>query len=77
VPIVSALTGFFAGFVIFSTLGFMAHQKGVSVANVAVGGKYKTFITPTMFYPNWWNFNYIPIIEALVKWFALNFYCFA
>lgn len=38
VPIVDCLTSFFAGFVIFAVLGFMANQKGTTVEEVARGG---------------------------------------
>ena len=38
VPAINCLTSFYAGFVIFASLGFMAHQKGVSVKDVAAGG---------------------------------------
>lgn len=38
VPITNCLTSFYAGFVIFSVLGYMAHTKGVSVDEVAADG---------------------------------------
>ncbi|XP_052788428.1 sodium- and chloride-dependent glycine transporter 2-like [Mya arenaria] len=38
VPIVNCGTSFYAGFVIFSVLGFMAHQKNTDVANVVASG---------------------------------------
>jgi len=31
-------TSFFAGFAIFSVLGFMAHEQGLNVGAVAEGG---------------------------------------
>ena len=37
-PIVDCFTSFFAGFVIFTVLGFMAHQKGTTIEEVARGG---------------------------------------
>ncbi len=39
VPIINCLTSFYAGFVIFSVLGYMANQKGVEVKDVATDGK--------------------------------------
>lgn len=44
VPIVNVLTSFYAGFVIFSVLGYMAHKKGVSVAEVAADGPGLVFV---------------------------------
>lgn len=39
VGLVDGATSFYSGLVIFSILGFMAHEKGVSVADVATGGE--------------------------------------
>lgn len=44
VPIVNAFTSLYAGFVVFSVLGFMAVQKGVGVEDVAVGGPGLVFV---------------------------------
>lgn len=44
VPAINCLTSFYAGFVIFASLGFMAHTKGVSVDKVAQGGPGLAFI---------------------------------
>ncbi|XP_046351909.1 sodium- and chloride-dependent glycine transporter 2-like [Haliotis rufescens] len=44
IPIINCLTSFYAGFVVFSTLGYMANIQGVPVANVTAGGPGLAFI---------------------------------
>ena len=43
VPVINCLTSFFAGFVVFSTLGHMAHLKNTSVDNVTAQGQCRGF----------------------------------
>ena len=38
VPIINCCTSFYAGFVVFSTLGYMSKQKGVPIDEVAIAG---------------------------------------
>ena len=40
--LVNSGTSFFAGFVVFSTLGFMANEQGIDISKVAESGKYAT-----------------------------------
>ena len=39
VPVCNCLTSFFAGFVIFGIIGFMAHEMNIGVGEVATGGQ--------------------------------------
>ena len=40
----NCLTSFFAGFVIFSFIGFLSQELGVAVQDVATSGKFESFI---------------------------------
>ena len=40
----NCLTSFFAGFVIFGIIGFMAHEMNLPIDKVADGGKQRTRI---------------------------------
>ena len=40
VVVVNCLTSLYAGFVVFSVLGYMAGQQGLSVADVAQSGRF-------------------------------------
>ncbi|XP_041374202.1 sodium- and chloride-dependent glycine transporter 1-like [Gigantopelta aegis] len=44
VPIINCLTSFYAGFVVFATLGYMAHVRGVDVSNVTASGPGLAFV---------------------------------
>ncbi|KAK0053689.1 sodium- and chloride-dependent glycine transporter 1, partial [Biomphalaria pfeifferi] len=44
IPIINCLTSFYAGFAIFSILGFMSVNTGVSVANVTTDGQGLIFV---------------------------------
>ena len=45
IPILDGATSLFAGFGVFTVLGFMAHQRGVSVENVVESGPGLIFVT--------------------------------
>ncbi|XP_070185337.1 sodium- and chloride-dependent glycine transporter 1-like [Littorina saxatilis] len=44
VPIINCATSFYAGFVVFATLGYMAHVKQTSVDDVTTGGPGLAFV---------------------------------
>ncbi|ESO99865.1 hypothetical protein LOTGIDRAFT_141413, partial [Lottia gigantea] len=44
IPIINCCTSFYAGFVVFSVLGYMAHERGLPVANVTQGGPGLAFV---------------------------------
>ena len=39
IPIINCSTSIYAGFVIFSVLGYMSTEKGVDIAEVATDGR--------------------------------------
>ncbi|XP_060063257.1 sodium- and chloride-dependent glycine transporter 1-like [Ylistrum balloti] len=67
VPIINCLTSFYAGFAIFSVLGFMAYSKGVSVADVAAGGPGLVFVV----YPEGLAQMSVPTLWAILFFFMM------
>ncbi|XP_017492044.1 PREDICTED: sodium- and chloride-dependent glycine transporter 1-like isoform X1 [Rhagoletis zephyria] len=65
IPIVNCATSIFAGFVVFSVLGFLSHQSGIPVGTVATSGPGLAFVT----YP-----QAIAMLPVPHLWAALFFF---
>ncbi|XP_069107590.1 sodium- and chloride-dependent glycine transporter 1-like [Argopecten irradians] len=67
IPIINCLTSVFAGFAIFSVLGFMAYTKGVSVEDVATDGPGLVFVV----YPEGLSQMPVPTLWAILFFFMM------
>ncbi|XP_071088424.1 sodium-dependent proline transporter-like [Haliotis cracherodii] len=67
VPCVDCLTSFLCGLVVFAVLGFMAHDKGVGIEEVAVGGPGLAFIA----YPEALSRMPVPTLWAILFFFMM------
>jgi solute carrier family 6 amino acid transporter-like protein 5/7/9/14 len=70
VSIMNCCTSVFAGFVVFSVLGFMAHNMGVTVEKVVQGGPTLAFVTfpdavSKMPFPQIWSFLFFTMLITL------------
>ncbi|XP_050721777.1 sodium- and chloride-dependent glycine transporter 2-like [Eriocheir sinensis] len=69
VPIINASTSIFAGFVVFSVLGFLSRELGTSVAEVTTAGPALAFVT----YPQALAFMPMPSLWSLLFFLMLFF----
>ncbi|KAJ6649291.1 Sodium- and chloride-dependent glycine transporter 1 [Pseudolycoriella hygida] len=70
VPIVNSATSIFAGFVVFSVLGFMSLKTGLDIDKVAAGGPGLSFVTmplalTMMPFPQLWSFLFFFMLFLL------------
>ncbi|XP_037040212.1 sodium- and chloride-dependent glycine transporter 1-like [Bradysia coprophila] len=70
VPVVNSATSIFAGFVVFSVLGFMSFKTGQDIDKVATGGPGLSFVTmplalTMMPFPQLWSFLFFFMLFLL------------
>jgi len=65
VPLINCLTSVYAGFVIFSVLGYMAAQAGVEVKDVVDSGMYDSQLTVGPFLDEMGQLSYLEIYQCL------------
>ncbi len=60
VALINCGTSVFAGFVIFSVIGFMSHDSGIPIEDVAAGGRESIylFVCPFCFDLSIYSFNF-------------------
>ncbi|CAH0557165.1 unnamed protein product [Brassicogethes aeneus] len=69
VPIINCCTSVFAGFVVFSVIGFMSHETGLPVSTVATAGPGLAFVT----YPQAISLMPVPQLWAVLFFLMLFF----
>ncbi|CAG9862821.1 unnamed protein product [Phyllotreta striolata] len=69
IPVVNCGSSIFAGFVVFSVLGFLAHETGLPVSAVVAGGPALSFIT----YPEAISLLPLPHLWAILFFLMLFF----
>lgn len=80
ISVINAFTAIFSGSIVFSIIGFMAHQAGVSVSEVAESGSGLSFIvypsaTLKMPFAQFWSVLFFAMMLMLGMGSQVNKFC--